>query len=205
MTLPTTLTAVFGLLGLPLLAAGCDVENPEEENEFEVITTVALTFSPQGGGADLVFSWADPELDGSPVVDDILLQDADDYDLAVSFRNELEDPAEDITVEVDAESDQHQVFFTGSAVDGPAADHPGAPIAQAYADTDANGLPVGLSSTIVTAAGGTGSLIVTLRHLPPEDDVPVKRADLAEEVAQGGFEAIGGETDAQVTFPLSVE
>ena len=33
------------------------------------------------------------------------------------FLNELEDPAEDITEEVEDESDQHQVFFTGTAAE----------------------------------------------------------------------------------------
>jgi hypothetical protein len=98
---------VLPLSLLSLLAACGDVKNPEEVNAEEVITTIALTFTPTSGGAALEFAWADPENDGSPVIDDILLSDADDYTLTVSFLNELEDPAEDITEEVDAESDQH--------------------------------------------------------------------------------------------------
>ena len=197
LTVPCALT--LALLG------GCDVQNPDETNENEVITTVVLTFSPQSGGTALEFRWADPENDGSPVIDDIALSDADDYDLGVSFLNELEDPAEDITEEVAEESDQHQVFFTGTAVDGPASDNEGAPVTQAYADTDDAGLPVGLDNTVVSNSTGNGTFIVTLRHLPPQDDVDVKVAGLAEDVAAGGFDAIGGDTDAQVTFDLVVQ
>ena len=141
-------------LALILCASACtDTENPGEENETEVITTVELRFAPTDGGAEQVFSWSDPENDGDPVIDDIVLSDALDYDLSVSFLNELADPTEDITEEVDAESDVHQVFFTGSAVRSPSTgDNEGAIISQEYEDTDANGLPVGLESAIATLA-----------------------------------------------------
>lgn len=196
------------LLSLVALAAACsDVnDNTGGDNEPEVITTVGLTFTPQGGGAALDFKWTDPESDGSPVIDDIVLSDAEDYDVAVTFLNELADPAEDLTVEVRDESDQHQVFFTGSAVEGPATgDNADAVVTHAYADTDVNGLPVGLESTFATDAVGSGSLIVSLRHLPLESGQAVKAEGLAEDVAAGGFSAIGGDNDAQVTFTLDVE
>lgn len=198
---------MFNLI-LPLffLAACTDVDNPDETNEEEVITTVSLTFTPASGGAAVEASWADPENDGSPVIDDIVLSDADDYTLAVSFLNELEDPAEDITEEVDAESDQHQVFFTGTAVESPATgENASAVITQGYDDTDANGFPIGLASSITTLAAGSGSLTVTLRHLPPENDTPVKTGTLADDAAAGGIEALPGETDVSVDFALEVQ
>lgn len=194
------------ILPLSLLVACADVTNPDEVNEEEVITTVVLTFTPASGGAAIEAAWADPENDGSPVIDDILLSDADDYTLAVSFLNEIEDPAENITEEVDAESDQHQVFFTGTAVESPATgENASAVISQAYDDSDANGFPIGLSSSVTTLGVGDGTLTVTLRHLPPENDTPVKTGTLADEVAAGGIESLPGETDASVDFTLTVE
>lgn len=196
----------FPISFLALLAACGDVENPEEVNAEEVITTVALTFTPTAGGDPVEAAWADPENDGSPVIDDIVLSDADDYTLAVSFLNEIEAPPEDITEEVDAESDQHQVFFTGTAVEGPATgENASAVISQAYDDTDANGFPVGLTNSIVTLAVGSGTLTVTLRHLPPENDTPVKTGTLAEDVAAAGIESLPGEADASVDFSLDVQ
>ena len=198
----------LGLFSLITLSAACnDVNNHNGgDNEGEVITTVALSFTPQGGGDALEFTWSDPENDGSPVIDDIVLSDANDYDVTVSFLNELVSPAEDITVEVADESDQHQVFLTGDGVEGPATgDNAGAVVTHAYADEDANGLPVGLANAFTTAAVGSASLIVTLRHLPLENGSAVKVAGLAEEVASGGFSSIGGEIDAQVTFPIEVQ
>ncbi|MFT5684716.1 MAG: hypothetical protein ACI8RZ_005660, partial [Myxococcota bacterium] len=70
---------------------------------------------------------------------------------------------------------------------------------------DDGGLPVGLENTITTLAVGSGELTVTLRHLPLESDQAVKVDGLAEDVADGGFGAIGGENDVQVTFNIEVE
>lgn len=198
-------TTAFLLLALA--AAACtDTENPEEVNENEVITTVVLSFTPQGGGDILEYQWTDPENDGSPVIDDIVLMDTEDYDFTVSFLNGLEDPPEDITEEVEVESDEHQVFFTGTAVEGPATgDNPDAVVTHAYADTDVNGFPVGLDNVLVTETTGTGNFIVTLRHLPPENGTAVKTGSLADDLAAGGFEGLPGGTDAQVTFDLAVQ
>lgn len=190
-----------------VFATACgDVENPEGEEENEVITTLVLTFTPVAGGDALEFSWADVENDGNPVIDDIALSDADDYDVTVSFLNELEDPAEDITLEIQDEDDEHQIFFTGTAVQGPATGtNASAVVEHAYADSDADGLPVGLDNTFTTLGTGSGELTVTLRHLPPENGEAVKVSGLADTVASDGFGAIGGDNDVQVTFALDVQ
>ncbi|MEZ4237059.1 MAG: hypothetical protein R3F59_13080 [Myxococcota bacterium] len=124
----------------------------------------------------------------------------------MSFLNELEDPAEDITLEVDAESDQHQVLFLGSGVQSPATgDNAAAVVAIDYADTDANGLPVGLDDDVTTLGAGAGELRVVLRHMPPQDGEPVKVAGVAEDVASGGIGAAPGDSDVDVTFPVTVQ
>jgi hypothetical protein len=198
--------ATWILPPLLLLGACGDVKDPDDDNEVEVITTVQLLLEPTDGTDATTFTWADPENDGAPVIDDLVLADATDYVLRVSFLNELEDPAEDITAEVEDESDQHQVFFTGSAVQGPATGtNPDAVVEHAYGDLDANGNPIGLDNTLVTLGTGSGQLTVTLRHLPPESGADVKVSGLAETVASDGFGAIGGDDDASVTFPLTVE
>jgi hypothetical protein len=194
---------------LLVLPACSDVEKGEHghhDHEHEVITTVILTFTSQADDSELEFSWRDADNSASPVIDDIVLQDASDYTLSVEFLNELEDPAEDITPEVADEDDEHQIFFTGSAVEGPATGtNADAIIGHAYADTDANELPLGLDNTITTLAVGLGELTVSLRHLPMESGNPVKFEDMAEDVAAGGFGAIPGENDVQVNFNIAVE
>lgn len=174
-------------------------------NEAEVITTVQLIFTPVGGGTAVVVEFDDADGDGgdAPTVDPIELAPGM-YELAVGFENRLETPAEIITQEIIDESAEHQLFFTGTAVDGPASAREGAPLNHAYADQDPNDLPIGLANTIAAVAG-SGQLTVTLRHLPPVNDVAVKTATLASEVSAGGFASIAGSTDAQVEFTVTVE
>ena len=206
--------SVTQILTLSALIAGCnvaacggDVENPGEENENEVITTVTLIFTSLGDGSKIVASFSDPDGDGgtAPTTDDITLSANTTYATEVKFLNELESPAEDITLEVDEESDVHQVFFTGSAVQGPATGtNASAVVEHLYNDTDANGYPVGLDNTIETIATGSGDLVLTLRHMPPINDSPVKNGTLAADLANSGIGALPGDTDASVTFNLTV-
>jgi hypothetical protein len=199
------LLATFAIGLSPLSLAACGGDDGHVHNEEEVISAVILTFTPDGGGAAEVFEFDDPDGDGgeAPTIDPIDLA-AGNYALTVAFENRLEDPVEDITAEVEDEGDQHQIFFTGTAVDGPASDQPGAPLTQAYDDEDANGNPIGLRNTIVAAAG-TGDLRVTLQHMPPVNDTPVKTADIASEVRDGGLGSIGGEPDVQIDFEVTVQ
>ena len=194
------------IVALAMLGACDSVEDGNEtENEEEVITTVVLTFAPNGGGADVVATWADPEDDGNPVIDAITLSDAEDYTLSVEFFNELEEEPEDITEEIADEDDEHQIFFTGSAVQSPATGaNAEAVVTQMYDDMDGGGLPVGLENTITTDATGSGTFTVTLRHLPPESGEAVKVDGLAEDVAAGGLASIAGDTDISVDFDLTV-
>lgn len=199
------LTAALAL-ALALSAAACSDDGGDGDNENEVITTVTLAFTPSGGGSVVNAVFDDPDGDGgaAPTVDPVALTAGRTYTLAVGFENRLETPAEVITQEVADEADEHQIFLTGTAVNGPATNQPGAPLTHTYADTDANGLPIGLSSTIAAAAG-TGQLTITLRHLPPINGAAVKIADIATQVRNGGFAAIGGSSDASVTFAVTVQ
>ncbi len=205
MRLRSLSTSMFAVVAAALAGCGSDGDDHDHGNEQEVITTVILTFTPDGGGAAIVAVADDPDGDGGepPVIDDVGLFDGTTYGVTVAFENRLEEPAEDITAEVADEAEDHQVFFTGTAVNGPASDRPGAGLVHAYADEDAAGLPIGLDNTI-TVGGAGGELTVTLRHLPPVNDQPVKTSTTAAEVAAGGFAAIGGTTDAQVTFEVAV-
>lgn len=176
-----------------LFVACTGVKDIQTVDEGELITTVELLLTGASGDEQL-FVWSDPELDGDPEVDPLVLGEGV-YGIRVFFLNEAEDPAEDITVEVADESDEHQVFYTGAE----------ALLDYVYEDEDDNGDPVGLLGTLTTLGPGEGALTVTLRHLPPQNDQVVKGPGLAEVVAESGFAAIGGDTDASVTFPVTVE
>ncbi len=196
------------LAPLLVLFACTDVENPGDDkpgHDHGLVTTVELSFTPDGGGDALVFTWADPENDGDPLIDPVVLPEGD-YDLSIALWNELEDPADDVTAEVEAEAEEHQLFLTGSGVQSEATGgNPAALIDVAYADEDASGLPLGLEHVLSTLATGERELLVTLRHLPPEDGSAIKTAGLADDVATGGLGALPGDTDVQVRFDLTVE
>ncbi len=195
---------ILGLLLPTALLAACGDDGGGLDDP-EVITTVSLAFAPMGGGAALVAEFDDPDGDGgaAPTVDPIGLTAGTTYALTVGFQNRLEAPPEEITDEVRDEGDDHQIFLTGTAISGPAASNPAAPLTHTYADLDGNGLPIGLTNTIV-AARGTGQLTLTLRHMPPVNGAAVKTASAAGDVAARGFAALGGSTDVQVDFAVTV-
>lgn len=198
------LVTTFALAAaISLGAAACDDEDGGENPE-EVITTVILTFAPTGGGAAITATFDDPDGDGgqAPTTDPINLANNTAYTLTVQFQNRLESPPEEITDEVRDEQNFHLLLFTGSAVVGPATTNAMGPVTQAYSDTDGNGFPVGLTSSIM-AKTGAGQMTVTLRHMPPEEP-PVKAADTVAKARSGGVDSIGGSTDVQVTFMVTV-
>lgn len=160
-------------------------------NEEEVITTVRVTLI--GGGQTIVLESRDLDGDGpnAPVLTPIgggNLTAGTTYTGSTTFLNELENPAEDITVEVKEEGADHQVFYQLASSLGT--------VTYDVANIDANGNPIGLDFTLVAGtSGSTGNLTVTLRHLPNKT---------ASGVAGGDITNAGGNTDAAVSFPIVV-
>ena len=150
------------------------------DNEQELITTVRLTFTLPG--QSLVFNAKDTDGDGglAPVIDAVSLSANTTYGLKVEFLDESKTPAVDFTSEVREEGADHLVCFTAS----------GSAPAPSDLDKDANGKALGLMSTAKTAAAGSGTLKVTLKHL----------ADKSKSNA-----CSTGETDAEVTFNVTVK
>jgi hypothetical protein len=184
------------ILMLFFLLACSDVEEHDHHNhENEMMTTINLTFTSDGGNN--TFTWADVEQSGTPSIDDISLAADTVYTLTLEILNELEEPAEDITEEILDEADEHQVFFTGTDV--------GVLYTQTYNDEDGNGIPLGLENTISTLGAGEGGFSLVLRHMPAENGNPTKVEGLAEQVDEEGFTNVGGNNDFDITFPLIVE
>lgn len=177
------LAMLFIFLPALLLTTGCDRDDDNEpENEQELITTVTLTFTPTAGGSAIVATAKDLDGDGGnpPVVQDIELAANTDYTLAISFLDESKNPVENITEEVEEESNEHLVCLVGS----------GAMPSPTIQDTDDNGDPLGLVSTFKTGAAGNGSLKVTLKH---------------EADKSAATPCATGETDAEQTFNVTVK
>ena len=162
-----------------------DDENPEPVNEEEVITTMIVSLTPQGGGDTITLQSQDLDADGpnAPVITvSGDLNDFTTYDGSIELLNETEDPVEDITAEVEEEADEHQFFFAST----------GSIAGITYGDTDGNGNPLGLVFVLSTQQPGNASLTITLRH------EPLKPND-------GTLQNAGGETDIAQTFDITVE
>jgi hypothetical protein len=169
-----------------LMFSSCE-NDAEEVNEEEVITTVTTTLT--GGGTTITLRSRDLDGDGpnAPVITvSGDLKASTTYTGATTFMNETTNPAGDITAEVKAEGDEHQLFYQAPTSIG----------VFTYKDTDKNGRPIGLSFDLRTGtAAATGNLVVTLRHKPNKS---------AAGVATGDITNAGGSTDAAVTFPVKV-
>ncbi|MEL6547641.1 MAG: type 1 periplasmic binding fold superfamily protein [Myxococcota bacterium] len=179
-----------------------DVETPEEENEEELITSVTLTLAPMGGGANVVVNASDDDGNGTiDTIEPLTLTAGTTYVMTIGLLNDLETPAEDIGAEVADEDDEHQFFFLGMNVESESTGTVAGAIATvSYGDMDDNGDPVGLVDTSVVAnVAGTGDLRVILRHLPD-----LKESGLAGDVATNGLSGLPGDSDIDVTFPLTV-
>ena len=185
---------------LLFLLACSDVEKPHDhDHDSEMITTIQLSLR-DSSDAESVLEWSDPELDGNPTVDSIDLTIGEEYSLALSFWNGAEDPAEELTEEIQDESEEHQIFFSGDVdgFDGAAL------ISHSYLDQDSNGNPIGLDNSITALSEGEGVLVIGLRHIPEEDDVALKTANLLVDYQQGGESQIPGDWDIVGEFPLMV-
>ncbi|MEX0288677.1 MAG: type 1 periplasmic binding fold superfamily protein [Flavobacteriaceae bacterium] len=175
------------LFTLSVLVYSCsdDDSPPAPVDEEEVITTMTVTLTPQGGGTAITLQSRDLDGDG-PNAPDITvsgnLSANTTYDGSIELLNETESPAEDVTEEIEAEDEEHQFFFSVS----------GSLATTGYSDQDADGNPVGLQFTLVTGAAGSGALGVTLRHEPKKPN-------------DGTLTDAGGETDITQTFNVTVE
>ena len=167
----------------------CSDDDPEVVNQEELITTLTATLTPSGGGTDIVLKSVDLDGDGpdAPVISvSANLIANTTYTGELKVENETESPAENITLEVLEEDEEHQFFFT-----------PTNNIATTtYNDMDGDGNPIGVQFSLTTTTAATGSLTITLRHEPMKT---------ASGVSDGDITNAGGETDVQAVFPITVE
>lgn len=173
------------LASLAFTACSDDDDVPEIVNEEEVITTVTVTLIPGNNNETITLQTQDLDGDGPNVpvvtVSGNLAADTT-YEGSIVLLNETESPAENITEEVEEESDEHQFFYTISS---------GLNITTAYTDFDTNGDELGTEFTLSTEAASSGNITFTLRHEPTKPNT--------------GIEDAGGETDVSATFSVIIE
>lgn len=165
-----------------LVFTNCEDDHDDHDHgsDEELITTVLYTLTD--GNNTIVLEWED--LDGdtgsAPTITSGTLTANTSYTGSIQLLNRTESPAEDITVEVRAEGDEHEFFYTNTA---------GLTITKT--DTDGTN-PVGIETTLSTGAAGSGSLTIVLKHEPTKPN-------------DGTAANAGGSTDVQVTFPISIQ
>lgn len=179
----------FAIAAFITLSACSGDDSPTLVNEEEVITTVTATFTPPGSTTPITLTSRDLDGDGpnAPVVSvSGNFTAGTTYFGEVTFLNELSSPPADITEEVYAEGEEHQVFFQQNGL--------GQFI---YNDEDNGGHPIGLDFSFTASnTPATGIITIILRHEPNKS---------AAGVANGQIANAGGNTDAEVTFPLIVQ
>ncbi len=182
---------VFVLLLSTLIFASCSSndDNPEIINEEELITTVRLTLTDPNGNTVVMDS---QDLDGigpdEPIVNVTgTIMASAQYAGSVQFLNETETPADNITLEILEEDEDHQVFYEIVGASGSTV---------SYTDLDSNGNPIGININFNSGVSGTDNVLtLTLVHLPNKE---------AQGVSDGSIANAGGETDAEVSFPYTV-
>ncbi|MEZ7940242.1 MAG: hypothetical protein QMB87_02680, partial [Flavobacteriales bacterium] len=131
-----------------LFITSCEKDEPDDPiipNEQEVITTLNYTLTPESG-TPIILSFRDLDGDGGnePIISDGTLASGMSYIGSMELLNELEDPAEDITLEVAEEELEHQ-FFYETSFPTELSD-----VNIAYNDLDEEGNPIGLSTVLTT-------------------------------------------------------
>ena len=174
---------------LPLLLVfGCK-DDPVIPKDQELITTVQVVFQPQASGTTATWTFTDPDGDGgvAPVITTEPLAPMTSYTASITLTNASVNPSEDITAEVLDEALDHQLFFEVS---------PGLEMTFEYIDSDSNGMPLGLSTTVTTEELSAGQVTIILVHEPDKS---------APGVQQGDRTNAGGETDIEVMFSVEIQ
>ena len=176
--------------------ASCESEDPEKENDGEVITDVTLKFQELNAsnalvGSVLSFKASDPqgiEVGKTPTIQSISLAKGKKYQMTIEVTNAIK--GEDITQEILTEAAAHQFFFLGQVFDSSF-------FSIQYAD--AGGIALGLKTT-VTVSSSTGSnnsnMRVVLRHELNKSFPGASNPNFAN------FAQAGGETYLDLTFPV---
>ncbi len=187
---------LFGVLAMGF--ASCESDDPEPENDGEVITDVTLNFQEldaSGNPIGLITSYtaSDPEgieVGAAPTIETISLVRGKTYRMTIEVYNSIED--EDITEEILEEADEHQFYFLGSAFSSN--------ILTIVYD-DPSGELIGLQNTLtVSASPGTNNtqMQVVLRHDLDKNFPGATNPNFAN------FVQAGGESDLDITFPIVI-
>ncbi|MCS7019181.1 MAG: hypothetical protein RMJ87_09960 [Cytophagales bacterium] len=182
-------TGFYALLLTIVVLSGCNRKDPEPENEKEEINRMEVVFTPVTGGNSVTFLFSDPDGEGGnpPTITAPPLRARTTYNVTITLSKDKDGKREDKTAEIRAEADEHQFFFIIN---------PATLMTHRYDDVDKNNRPLGLRNIVETQAAGSGTMRIVLRH-----DLNKAFPNLNNT----NFQQAGGETDIDVTFPVTVQ
>jgi hypothetical protein len=188
-----TLKTIAFVFSLATIFTSCSNDSDATPvNEEELITTITAVFTPEGGGTAITLESKDLDGDGPDApaitISGPFAQNTT-YNGVVTFENESVNPAEDITEEILAEAEDHQIFYQKTGTLN------GFSYSTNADNFDANGKPVGLQTVFTTTTAATGTLKIILIHLPNKS---------AAGVSDGDITNAGGGTDAEAIFNITV-
>lgn len=146
-----------------------------------------VIYELKAGSETVSLSFNDPDGEGgaAPVIVGGTLKANANYTGSIKLFTLHDGQYEELTSEILADGTKHQFFFT-STVSG---------IVVSYDDKDASNNPIGLTNKLQTGSAGSGILKLTLKHEPNKS---------ATGVSSGSMINAGGETDADISFPITI-
>lgn len=187
----TSLFIVLAIVAVLILDGCKKKEDPKPTpNEEELITTIKLKVKNTLFSSDSTeVTWKDLDGDGgnAPTIGTLTIKANSFYSAYLTLLDESHaGQTHNINEEINNEKAAHQFFYqaTGNISNF------------AYVDFDADGKPVGLQFSFQTGAAGSGTLKITLRH---------ELNKSATGVSSGDITNAGGETDIEVTFPITIQ
>jgi hypothetical protein len=175
----------ISIIWLSVVATGCSKNDDNTvQNSTETITTVVLNFREAGTTNVFNVIYSDPDgAGGNPPVasDDITLTKNTNYECSIFITNDETSPVTDITAEISAEANDHQLYIIPAGIS----------LTVSIIDTDQKGLPLGLLSAWTTGDSGMGTVSFVLKHKPGNKAM--------------GDPVTKGETDFDLTFIAKIQ
>jgi hypothetical protein len=179
------------LLGLIIVGLGaCDPGGSTPVTPQDPIgVSLSIVFGSQTGGSPVTFTYTDPDGPGSapPVVSAPPLRAGTTFNTVVSLATTERGQVFDRTGTVRDQDTQYQLFFVAA---------PPSLLQHRYADTDASGLPLGLTNRVETGPPGRGTLRVVVRRA-----LNKRFPNLGPD----NFLQAGGVSDTDATFNVVIE
>ncbi len=148
----------LSFLFLTFFLVSCDkADSPNNEQEHEAITSLALVFTNANFNDTIWFD--DPDGDGGnpPILlDTIVLSDSTSYQVSLRLFNKTKTPVQEITEVIRNQGGSHEFYFLPNQLN----------IQISKVDRDENGFPLGFSSLWQTFQPDSGSVRIRLMHKP---------------------------------------